>query len=76
LPRKNGVSAAKHPPRTQTNRQNNQQRECTMKSAPDNKNPILQVHDTTVPHLDLIERAILDVLIQQGRAVIISGESG
>lgn len=32
----------------------------------------LQIHTTTLPHLDFIEQAILDVLILQGRACIIN----
>jgi hypothetical protein len=32
----------------------------------------IQVHETTLPHLDIIERAILNCLIKQGQAVIIS----
>ena len=45
-------------------------------SSPSDKKPILQVHDTTVPHLDFIEKIILDELIKQRRAIIVSGESG
>jgi hypothetical protein len=33
---------------------------------------ILQVHETTIPHLDIIEKAILDELIRQGRAAIVA----
>ena len=33
---------------------------------------VLQVHDTTLPHLDFIEKIILDELVRQGRAEIIS----
>ena len=33
---------------------------------------VLRVHDTTLPHLDPIEKVILDELVQMGRAVIIS----
>ena len=40
-------------------------------SPADVKKSVLQVHETTIPHLDVIEKAILDVLIQQGRAQII-----
>jgi hypothetical protein len=32
----------------------------------------LQVHDTTLPHLDFVEKIILDELIRQGRAEIVS----
>ena len=35
------------------------------------KKPVLQVHTTTLPHLDIIEKAILDCLLQQGRAEIV-----
>ena len=38
---------------------------------PDNQ-PVLQVHDTTLAHLDFIEKVILDELIRQGRAEIVS----
>lgn len=41
-------------------------------SAPNIKKPILRVHDTTVPHLDFIEKILLDELIRQGRAEIVS----
>ena len=44
-------------------------------SASNDKKSILQVHDTTLPHLDLIERAILDTLVAQGRAVIVPDAS-
>jgi hypothetical protein len=44
-------------------------------SSPNLKNVCLQVHATTLPHLDLVEKIILDELIKQGRAVIIN-ESG
>jgi len=40
-------------------------------SASDDKNPVLQIHATTLPHLDLIEKIILDELIRQGRARIL-----
>jgi hypothetical protein len=30
------------------------------------------VHETTLPHLDFIEKIILDELIRQGRATIIN----
>lgn len=33
---------------------------------------VLQVHDTTLPHLDYIEKILLDELVRQGRAVIVS----
>ena len=33
---------------------------------------VLQVHGTTLPHLDPIETAILDELVRVGRAVIVS----
>lgn len=32
------------------------------------------IHQSTLPHLDVIERAILDCLLQQGRAKIIPDE--
>jgi hypothetical protein len=35
------------------------------------KNSVLQIHATTLPHLDLIEKIILDELIRQGRAVVV-----
>jgi len=41
-------------------------------SACDIKNSVLRVHDTTLPHLDLIEKVILDDLIRQGKAVVIT----
>ena len=44
-------------------------------SASNDKKSILKVHDTTLPHLDLIEKAILETLVAQGRAVIVSEES-
>ncbi len=33
---------------------------------------VLRVHDTTLPHLDPIEKVILDELVRLGRAVIVS----
>jgi len=45
-------------------------------SAGDIKNSVLQVHETTLPHLDIIEKIILDELVRQGRAIVITaGES-
>jgi hypothetical protein len=35
---------------------------------------ILQVHTSTLPHLDFIEKILLDELIRQGRAEIISDD--
>jgi hypothetical protein len=32
----------------------------------------IRVHDTTLPHLDLYEKILLDELLRQGRAVIVS----
>jgi hypothetical protein len=32
----------------------------------------LRIHETTLPHLDVIEKAILDALIKQGRACVIT----
>lgn len=40
-------------------------------SPADLKKPILQVHATTLPHLDFIEKIILDELLRQGRAIVI-----
>lgn len=40
-------------------------------SAGDIKNSVLQVHATTLPHLDMIEKIILDELIRQGKAIVI-----
>lgn len=37
----------------------------------DLKKPVLTVHATTVPHLDLIEKILLDELVRQGRAVVV-----
>jgi hypothetical protein len=37
---------------------------------------VLQVHDTTLPHLDPIEKVILEKLVQMGRAVIVSEIEG
>jgi hypothetical protein len=42
-----------------------------MSSIVEVKNPVLQVHATTLPHLDFIEKIILEELIRQGRAAII-----
>ena len=39
-----------------------------------NKPILLTVHTTTIPHLDIVEKAILDELIRQGRAAIITDE--
>jgi len=33
---------------------------------------VLQVHDTTLPHLDFIEKILLDELIRLGKAEIVS----
>lgn len=41
-----------------------------MSSIADVKNPVLQVHQTTVPHLDFIEKILLDELVRQGRAIV------
>lgn len=32
---------------------------------------VLQVHNSTLPHLDFIEKIVLDELIRQGKAEII-----
>jgi hypothetical protein len=32
---------------------------------------VLQVHSTTLPHLDIIETAILEELLRTGKAIII-----
>lgn len=40
-------------------------------SPADLKKPVLRVHPTTLPHLDFIEKIILDELVRQGRAEII-----
>ena len=37
---------------------------------------VIQVHDTTVPHLSTIEKFILDELVRLGRAVIVSEMPG
>ena len=34
----------------------------------------LLIHDSTIKHLDVIEKCLLDALIQQGRAKIIPDE--
>jgi len=39
------------------------------------KKPVLQVHATTLPHLDFIEKIILDELVKQGRAVVVEQEA-
>lgn len=39
-------------------------------SPADMKNPI-QIHATTLPHLDFVEKILLDELIKQGRAEVI-----
>jgi len=36
------------------------------------KKPVLLVHQTTLPHLDFIEKVILDELVRQGKAQIIN----
>ena len=43
-----------------------------MTFAGQDKKPILQVHDTTVPFLSFIEKIILDELLRLGKAEIIS----
>jgi len=43
-----------------------------MKSAPQDKKPILQVHESTLPSLNDVERMFLDSFVKQGRAVIVS----
>lgn len=40
-------------------------------SAGDIKKSVLRVHATTLPHLDMIEKIILDDLIKQGKAVVV-----
>jgi hypothetical protein len=46
-------------------------------STADVKKSILEIHETTLPHLDLIEKILLDELVRQGRAVVIkAGVSG
>lgn len=37
----------------------------------DGKKAPFQVHIATLPHLDFVEKIILDCLVQQGRAVVI-----
>jgi len=34
----------------------------------------LVIHDSTIKHLDVVERAILDCLLAQGRATVIPDE--
>ena len=42
-------------------------------SPSDVKNPVLlRVHETSIPHFDFIEKAILDALIGLGKAEIIA----
>jgi hypothetical protein len=36
----------------------------------------LRVHDTTIPHLNFVEKILLDELIRQGKAEIITNMSG
>ena len=43
-------------------------------SSSDIKKSVLQVHATTLPHLDFVEKILLDELIRQGRATIIPAE--
>ncbi len=43
-----------------------------MNFAAQDEKTILQVHDTTLPHLDFIEKILLDQLVKLGRAEIIS----
>ena len=43
-------------------------------SSVDVKNPTLLVHETTLLHLDFIEKILLDELIRQGRAAIIPAD--
>ena len=33
---------------------------------------VIRVHDTTLPHLDIIEKILLDELIRLGKAEIVS----
>ena len=35
---------------------------------------VIRVHETTLPHLDLIEKILLDELVRQGKAEIITEE--
>jgi len=43
--------------------------------AQDTKKPsVLRIHGATVIHLDPIEHAILEELVQQGRAVVLPDE--
>ena len=37
----------------------------------DVKKAPIQVHSSTLPHLDFVEKIILDSLVKQGRAVVI-----
>lgn len=46
-------------------------KERSKMSSADMKKPI-QVHATTLPHLDLIEKIIFDELVKQGRAVVVA----
>jgi len=42
--------------------------------SPKNVSPdIIQIHETTLPHLDMVEKILLDMLIEQGKAVVIEG---
>ena len=45
-----------------------------MKSALQDKNSILQVHESTIPSLSDVERLFLDLFVEQGRAVIVPDE--
>jgi hypothetical protein len=46
-----------------------------MRSPSDNKTiPVLTVHESTLQHLDVIEKYLLDALIQQGRVRIVPDE--
>jgi hypothetical protein len=38
------------------------------------QNSVRIIHQSTIPHLDIIEKSILDCLIQQGRARIVPDE--
>lgn len=42
-----------------------------MNFAAQDEKPILRVHVTTLPHLDFIEKILLDQLLKSGRAEII-----
>lgn len=46
-----------------------------MKSAPNLKKPILQVHESTLPSMSDVEKMFRDLDVEQGRAVIVPDTS-